>query len=124
LVSINPQEKLIGRHLDLAHGFPFERFNLNDKYQSLLPSIVDFGFAYDRFFENIFQGNPWPGARRSMVLLNRLAREKQMSLITYQKSLWDRFDAYYALERGLKGSDSKIVKKNEKVAPSETARMQ
>jgi hypothetical protein len=124
LVSINPHEKLIGRHLDLSHGFPFERFGLNDKYQSLLPSIVDFGFSYDRFFENIFQGNPWPGARRSMALLNQLAREKQVNLITYQKSLWDRFDAYYALERGLKGSDSELVKKNEKVVPPKSARNQ
>lgn len=102
LVSINQRTKLIGYHLDLSYDFPFLRFGLNDKYQNLLPSVVDFGFTYDRFFENIFQGKPWPGARRSVLLLHRLAREKQISLEAYQKKLWDRFEAYYALEKGLK----------------------
>jgi N-acetylmuramoyl-L-alanine amidase len=105
LVSINLKRKLIGHHLDLSHGFPFQRFGLEDKYQNIMPSIVDFGFTFDRFFLQIFKGKPWPGVNNSMAVLKQQAKEKKIDLAVYQKSLQKKFDSYYALEEDLQTRD-------------------
>jgi hypothetical protein len=92
LVSVNPKKKLIGWHLDLACGFPFEKFSLSNKYQEPLPSIVDFGFSHDAYFEKIFGGDIWPGIRVSESILRQRSARDHISLDRYRKRLQTRYD--------------------------------
>ena len=94
LISVNTKRMLIGFHLDLARGFPFARLGLTDKYQEPLPSMVEFGFRYDKYFEKIFNGNLWRGIGHSEEILQRRARISGMSLAEYRKSLQQRFTRY------------------------------
>jgi hypothetical protein len=94
IISINPGRMLIGWHLDLARGFPFARLGLTDKYQDPLPSMVEFGFRYDKYFEKIFNGNLWRGIGYSEEILQRRAGSSGMSLAEYRKSLQQRFIRY------------------------------
>jgi N-acetyl-anhydromuramyl-L-alanine amidase AmpD len=56
LASVNPYDRLIGHHLDLSHGFPFDFFEISNKYEEPIPAITEFGFTYDNYFMEIFQG--------------------------------------------------------------------
>jgi len=94
LISVNPDRMLIGFHLDLSRGFPFDRFGLSDKYQEPLPSMVEFGFLYDRYFEKIFNGQLWRGIRYSEEILQRQAGNSGMSFAEYRKSLHRKFSRY------------------------------
>jgi hypothetical protein len=94
LISVNPDRRLIGYHLDLSRGFPFARFGLSDKYQEPLPSIVEFGFLYDSYFEKIFNGKLWNGIRFSEKILQHKARNSGMSFADYRRSLHQRFSRY------------------------------
>jgi hypothetical protein len=91
LTSVNPKKMLIGFHLDLSRGFPFTEFGLTDKYQEPLPSIVEFGFLYDGYFEKIFNGELWRGIRYSQEILQRQAANSGMSVADYRKGLHRRF---------------------------------
>ena len=94
LVSVNPNRMLIGFHLDLSRGFPFAKFGLSNKYQEPLPSIVEFGFLYDRYFEKIFNNDLWSGIGYSEDLLHRQAGHSGISFAEYRKSLQQRFLRY------------------------------
>ncbi len=94
LVSVNPQKKLIGYHLDLSQGFPFAKFSLSNKYNEPLPSMVDFGFSYDDYFEQIFGGQIWPGIRASEAILQSRCQHANISLGRYKRGLNDKYDAY------------------------------
>jgi hypothetical protein len=91
LTSVNPDKMLIGFHLDLSRGFPFTEFRLTDKYREPLPSIVEFGFLYDGYFEKIFNGELWRGIRYSQQILQRQAANSGMSVAEYRKGLHRRF---------------------------------
>ena len=101
LVSINPDKKLIGYHLDLSRGFPFAKFSLSNKYLSPLPSIVEFGFSYDDYFSAIFKGEIWPGIHRSEEILQKRALDAGLSFSDYRKLLNTRFDQYSDLQQVL-----------------------
>jgi len=94
LVSVNPEKKLIGYHLDLSRGFPFAKFSLSNKYNEPLPSIVDFGFFYDEYFEKIFGGEIWPGIRASEAILQRRCKRANISLSQYRINLNIKYDEY------------------------------
>lgn len=94
LTSVNPRKMLIGYHLDLSRGFPFNQFRLSDKYDEPLPSMVEFGFGYDTYFEKIFDGKIWPGIRRSEKLLRTRAMERDMNLNSYVKNLQKKYSRY------------------------------
>ncbi|MGA9476801.1 MAG: peptidoglycan recognition family protein [Desulfobacterales bacterium] len=94
LVSVNPEKKLIGYHLDLSRGFPFAKFSLSNKYNEPLPSIVDFGFFYDEYFEKIFGGEIWPGIRASESILQRRCKRANISLSQYRINLNTKYDEY------------------------------
>ena len=94
LVSVNPQKKLIGYHLDLSRGFPFAKFSLSNKYNEPLPSIVDFGFFYDEYFEKIFGGEIWPGIRASEAILQRRCKRANISMSKYRIHLNTKYDEY------------------------------
>jgi hypothetical protein len=101
LVSINPDKKLIGYHLDLSRGFPFAKFSLSNKYLSPLPSIVEFGFSYDDYFSAIFKGEIWPGIYRSEEILQKRALDAGLSISNYRKLLNARFNQYADLQQVL-----------------------
>jgi hypothetical protein len=96
---------LIGYHLDLSRGFPFSQFRLSDKYDEPLPSMVEFGFGYDRYFEKIFDGKVWPGIRRAEKLLITRAKERNLNLAAYVNTLQKKYSRYIQW---------KIARENEK----------
>ena len=61
MVSVNPDNMLIGYHTDWAGLFPFEAVGLPDNYRESLPSIAVWGFGYDEFFLERIGGRLWPG---------------------------------------------------------------
>ena len=127
LASVNPQKMLIGYHLDLSRGFPFDQFGLSDKYNESLPSMVEFGFSYDSYFEKIFDGKVWPGIRHAEKLLEKQARDSDMNLTAYVKNLQEKYSRYtqWLLARGKQKEDlltnfetSKLPKPAPKGKPS------
>jgi hypothetical protein len=107
LISVNTKRMLIGFHLDLSRGFPFDRLGLTDKYQEPLPSMVEFGFRYDKYFEKIFNGNLWRGIGYSEEILQRRARNSGLSVAKYRKILQQRFTRY------MEWNQKMLVKKNQ-----------
>jgi len=91
LASVNPEKWLIGYHLDLSRGFPFHQFGLSNKYKEPLPSMIEFGFSYDPYFEKIFDGRVWPGIADAEKLLIERARENGMDLSAYLKRLHEKY---------------------------------
>ncbi len=94
LASVYPKNRLIGYHLDLAHGFPFHQFGLRNKYREMIPSMVEFGFKQDHYFRKVLNGNIWPGIGRSEEYLKNMAKQTGISLKAYRKELNLRFDRY------------------------------
>jgi len=94
IASVYPKNRLIGYHLDLAHGFPFDRFGLRNKYQEMIPSIIEFGFKGDRYFREALNDNVWPGVNRSEEYLKKKAEQAGISERDYRKKLNLRFDRY------------------------------
>ncbi len=111
LISVNTKRMLIGFHLDLARGFPFARLGLSDKYREPLPSMVEFGFVYDRYFERIFNGDLWPGIRSSEKILQRRARNSGVSIAKYRKSLHQKYSRY------IEWNQKMLEKKDQLAAP-------
>ncbi len=99
LTSVNPKKMLIGYHLDLSHGFPFNRFKLSNKYREPLPAITDFGFTYDDYFLAIFDGKPWPGIHLSDNLLAHNAKKTKLSFKKYRAQLNKKFLKYYEWQK-------------------------
>ena len=101
IASIYPKNRLIGYHLDLAHGFPFNRFGLRNKYREMIPSITEFGFKGDRYFREVLNGNIWPGINRSEEYLKNKAKGAGISVEAYREQLNRRFDRYYDWQKHL-----------------------
>jgi len=114
LISVNTKRMLIGFHLDLSRGFPFARLGLTDKYQEPLPSMVEFGFRYDKYFEKIFNGNLWRGIGYSEEILQRRARNSGMSFAEYRKSLQQRFTRYTEWNQKLVEKKDQLTKTSNK----------
>ena len=101
IASIYPKNRLVGYHLDLAYGFPFHRFGLRNKYNEMIPSIIEFGFTCDRYFYKVLKGNIWPGINRSEEYLKSKAKLAGVSTKTYRKKLHRRFDRDFEWQRRL-----------------------
>ena len=119
LASVNPETKLIGHHLDLSHGFPFHRFDLTNKYNEPLPSIIEFGFGHDQYLVEVFNGKPWRGVQLSQALLKAEARHHQMAFSRFRKKRQQQFAKMFSLEKELKQSYSKDSRDSEKKDPME-----
>ena len=107
LASVNPKKMLIGYHLDLSRGFPFGQFGLSDKYLESLPSMVEFGFSYDSYFEKIFDGKVWPGIREAETLLEKQAHDSNLNLTAHVKNLQEKYNrcTQWLLTRGKQKED-------------------
>ncbi len=119
LISVNPDKRLIGYHLDLSRGFPFAKFGLSDKYQEPLPSMVEFGFLYDSHFEKIFNGKLWNGIGYSEEILQRKARNSGMSLAEYRRSLHQRFSRYTEWKKKMLEKKDQLAVKPQKTMGKE-----
>ena len=95
LASVNAKDLLIGYHLDLSQGFPFNQFGLSDKYKEPLPSITDFGFSYDNYFLRIFNGSLWPGIKTSEEILKHRARDNDLNINDYRRNLNEKFTKFH-----------------------------
>ncbi len=91
LASVNPKHLLIGYHLDLSRGFPFEEFGLSNKYKEPLPAITEFGFKHDNYFLKIFNGNPWAAVKISEEFLQNQAIDNNLKFHTHRKNLNKKF---------------------------------
>ena len=114
LTSVNPDKMLIGFHLDLSRGFPFTEFGLTDKYREPLPSIVEFGFLYDSYFEKIFNGELWRGIRYSQDILQRQALNSGVSVAEYRQGLHRRFSRYREWKKEMLAKKDQLVVKSRK----------
>ena len=101
--SIYPKNRLVGYHLDLAYGFPFHRFRLRNKYNEMIPSIIEFGFTCDSYFHKVLKGNMWPGIKRSEKYLKNKAKLSSVSTKAYRKKLNRRFSRYFEWQKRLHG---------------------
>jgi hypothetical protein len=63
MVSVNPDNMLIGYHTDWLGRFPFGAVGLPDNYRERLPSVAVWGFSYDEFFLERIGGLLWPGIK-------------------------------------------------------------
>ena len=106
IASVYPKNRLIGYHLDLAHGFPFNRFSLGNKYNEMIPSITEFGFKGDRYFREALNDNVWPGVNRSEEYLKKKAKQAGISVREYRKKLNLRFDRYSDWQKQLHDSST------------------
>jgi hypothetical protein len=91
LISVNPKKMLIGYHVDWARGFPFAALGLADKYEVPLPSMTEFGFAYDEHLMQTMKGQMWPGVRLAEIELARKAKEQGLSPSAMRKQLRRRY---------------------------------
>lgn len=105
LTSVNPTKMLIGYHLDLSHGFPFGRLGLCDQYQEPIPSLIHFGFLYDRCFCEALQQELWPGISCSEAIVKESAAASQSSIYEYRRSLRKRFRQFSECERKAVNAD-------------------
>jgi hypothetical protein len=120
LTSVNPDKMLIGFHLDLSRGFPFTEFGLTDKYQEPLPSIVEFGFLYDDYFEKIFNGELWRGIRYSQEILQRQAANSGMSVAEYRKGLHRRFSRLVDWKKEMHEKRAHLANNHQKIIGTKT----
>lgn len=79
LASVNPYDMLIGHHLDLSFGFPFDLYGLNDKYNESIPAMTTFGFSYNNYFVEILKDKIWPGIDVSENQLQHRAEAENMT---------------------------------------------
>lgn len=93
-VSINPSDYLIGFHLDWAIGFPYASCGLKDNYQELPASITEFGFRYDKGFQNAIGGKLWPGIELADARLKARAKDLAMTPEELRKQLQKDFTLY------------------------------
>jgi hypothetical protein len=112
MASIYPKNRLVGYHLDLAYGFPFHRFGLRNKYNEMIPSIIEFGFTCDRYFHKVLKGNVWPGIRLSEDYLKNKAKLAGESTKVYKKKLNRRFERNFEWQGRLQEKLSKAREKD------------
>ena len=72
MISLNPNNHLIGYHTAWAGLFPFEQLGLPAQYETPLPSVARWGFRYDDDFVAVLGGRPLAG----MALAERAFRDE------------------------------------------------
>lgn len=105
LVSVNPTDYLIGHHLDWATGFPFTEIGLRDKYFEPPASIAEFGFRYDKAFQDAIGGKLWPGIPLAEARLRARAADSGVSVDTLRKQLQADFTVYRQWQLDMRGQD-------------------
>ncbi len=84
MVSVNPDNMLIGYHTDWSGQFPFEAVGLPDNYRESLPSVAVWGFGYDEFFLERIGGTLWPGITAAEETFQRQASRSGLTAAQYR----------------------------------------
>lgn len=105
LVSVNPTDYLIGHHLDWATGFPFTEIGLRDKYLEPPASIAEFGFRYDKAFQQAIGGKLWPGISLAEARLKARAADSGISVDALKRQLQADFSIYRQWQLDMRGQD-------------------
>jgi hypothetical protein len=107
LVSVNPDNGLLGFHTDWVSEFPFQAMGLSDKYQADLPAISKFGFTYDQAYISSAGGARWPGLQQADARLKEIAAQDGVSIQAERSERFKVFQAAYRLQHALdKGADA------------------
>jgi hypothetical protein len=96
MVSVNPDNMLIGYHTDWKGRFPFVAVGLPDNYQRTLPSIADWGFEYDSQFKKELDGRVWPGVGASIRQFEREARSRDLAVERYRREKQEQYKGFLA----------------------------
>jgi hypothetical protein len=104
MVSVTPDNMLIGYHTDWKGRFPFTAVGLPDNYQRTLPSIADWGFEYDSQFKKELDGRLWPGVRVSTRQFESEARSRDLAVERYRRDKQTKYKEFLA---GLRESDTR-----------------
>jgi hypothetical protein len=89
-VSVNPQNMLIGAHIDWAAQFPFASLGLPDNYSVPLPSLYAFGFESDSTFARVTAGG-WQGQKLAEAQVARGAEAQGIAPARYRATLRQRY---------------------------------
>ncbi|HML16345.1 MAG TPA: peptidoglycan recognition family protein [Bryobacteraceae bacterium] len=89
-VSVNPDNMLIGSHVDWASNFPFREMGLPDNYSIPLASIYAFGFEYDGTFLRV-TGDRWKGLELAANQVDRQAALEGVPVARYRTILRHRY---------------------------------
>ncbi|HEY6328022.1 MAG TPA: peptidoglycan recognition family protein [Blastocatellia bacterium] len=101
LVSVNPDNGLLGYHTDWVSQFPFEAIGLGDKYQTELMAISRFGFRYDQAYLASAGGSRWPGLDQADNLLKNAAERDGESIDGERANRFKLFKTAYRMQHAL-----------------------
>ena len=90
-VSVNPDNMLVGLHVDWASGFPFEAAGLPDNYAAPLPSLWAYGFDYDPSFTSRVGDGMRAGIDAAETILAQRAAAAGLRPGGYKKRLRQRY---------------------------------
>jgi hypothetical protein len=101
LVSVNPQNGLLGYHTDWVSQFPFEAIGLGDKYQAEMLAISKFGFNYDQAYLTSAGGSRWPGLDQADLNLKDAARQDGIEVGAERNGRFKVFELAYRMQHAL-----------------------
>jgi hypothetical protein len=90
-VSVNPDNMLLGAHVDWAGGFPFAGLGLPDNYQAPPASVYLFGFAYDSVFLHATSNASAKGLAAAEEQIRIRADAQGMNAARYRAMLQRRY---------------------------------
>lgn len=102
LVSINPDQMVIGYHHDWIRGFPFEAMGLSDKYKVPPAAIKDYGCVYDSELLSFMGGKPLPGMLDAEAEFRRRAEQSQVKIEELRRRARERYREQIELVRKLR----------------------
>jgi hypothetical protein len=117
MVSVNPDNMLIGYHTDWKGRFPFTAVGLPDNYQRILPSIADWGFEYDSQFKKELDGRLWPGVRDSIRQFEREAGSRDVAVERYRRDQQQKYKAFLAQLREMEAGNTPTQGENTALHP-------
>ena len=90
-VSVNPDNRGVGYHVDWAAGFPYQRLGLPVNYLTPLPAITLFGFRFDETYSNAASDELQDGISAGETVLRQDAAQRKQSPAAYRRMLQARF---------------------------------
>jgi len=90
-VSVNPDNRGVGYHVDWAAGFPYQRLGLPVNYLTPLPAITLFGFRFDESYSNVASDELQDGISAGETVLRLDAERRKQSTAAYRRTLQARF---------------------------------
>ena len=90
-VSVNPDNLRIGFHTDWGAGFPFQKLDLPDNYQSPSPAVALFGFEHDDSYRESTCPRLWHGLSTAEEQIRDSAAHNGLTLTQYRILLQKRY---------------------------------